>query len=70
VIVLGRPDKSLALKSLGTTTAGSRIAQVQLLGSAETVSWNQTAEQLVIDPPKAKLKSDLAVVFKVKFVAG
>jgi alpha-L-fucosidase len=64
-IVLGWPTKPVTLKSLGTTAGllDKGIADVALLGSDEKVSWNQTHDSVVINPPKTKL-FDEATVFK------
>ncbi|HEY0946516.1 MAG TPA: alpha-L-fucosidase [Opitutaceae bacterium] len=66
-IVLGWPEKTLALKSLSTDAAGGRITDVKLIGSAESVQWNQTTEGLRIVPaqnaPTGELRS--AAVYKI-----
>lgn len=66
-IVLALPQKANTIKSLGTEAAGGKIKGAKLLGSSEMVQWKQTSEGLMIEPPKEKLKSDIAVVYKLAF---
>jgi len=64
-IVLGWPGKPVTIKSLGTEAASQKILSVKLLGSSDQTQWKQSANALEIEPPKVKLKSDIAVVYKV-----
>ena len=65
VIVMGWPDKPILVKSLGLQESEVKIGRIKLIGSEETVRWSQSSEALSIEPPKEKLKSDLAIVYKV-----
>jgi alpha-L-fucosidase len=40
------------------------IADIQLLGSDETIEWSQSGEWLTIETPK-KMPSDYAIAFKI-----
>ncbi len=64
-IALGWPTKSLAIGALGTKDAGPEISSVKLVGSDESVSWKQTDEGLVIEPPALRQKPDYAAVYKL-----
>src|SRR5581483_5991271 len=63
-ILLGWPTQPVSIKSLGITTGG-KVARVQLLGSSEIQHWKQTDDALTIEAPQAKLKSDIAAVYKI-----
>ncbi len=66
-IVLGAPVKPVVLKSLGTTAAllDGSIQSIELVGSADKVSWTQTPEAVTIQVPENKLANNEATVFKV-----
>ncbi|MBW8780494.1 MAG: alpha-L-fucosidase [Verrucomicrobia bacterium] len=66
VIVLGRPTTPLKLGALGKTAAllDRAIAGVQLVGSTESVHWNRTDAELVIDAPSAVPTTE-ACAFKI-----
>ena len=66
VIALGRPDKQICVKSLGSSSSlmDKKIQSVQLVNSAVKISWEQKADGLVIEPP-ADGTSDIATVFKL-----
>ena len=66
-IVLGAPVKPVVLKSLGTTAAllDGSIQGIELVGSADKVSWTQTPEAVTIQMPEHKPANDEATVFKV-----
>jgi alpha-L-fucosidase len=65
-IELGWPTNAVTIKSLGTAAKllTRPIGKVELLGSNETLDWQQTGDALVIQPPKHE-PSDIAIVFKV-----
>ncbi|TAK90683.1 MAG: alpha-L-fucosidase, partial [Verrucomicrobia bacterium] len=65
-IVLGWPTNAVTIKSLGTNAGllDEPISKINLLGSKENLRWSQSAEGLVIQPPKEK-PGDIAVVFKL-----
>jgi alpha-L-fucosidase len=65
-IELGWPTNAVSLKSLGKSARllGKPVGNVELLGSGETLEWQQTDDALVIQPPKHK-PSDIAIVFKI-----
>ena len=64
-IALGKPDANLVIRSLGTKTE-KPIAAIQLMGSADKVSWKQQPDALVIGP-LSSYPSDNAVVYKIQF---
>jgi alpha-L-fucosidase len=66
-IVLGWPEQPLALESLATDAAGSKIIDVKLLGSTESVPWEQTSDALRITPPQSLPQDELrvAAVYKI-----
>jgi alpha-L-fucosidase len=68
-IVLGWLEKPLAIKSLATEAAGSKVVDVKLLGGAESVRWEQTTDGLLIAPPQSSPQDALrsACVYKVTF---
>jgi len=66
-IALGWPDGgTLTIKTLwqGTPYLPHAITQVQLLGSQESVRWEQSANGLVLHLPQAK-PNDMAYVFRI-----
>ena len=68
VTLLGIPEEDIVVKALGSKTAQNtrKIKSVSLLGSEETVSWNQSKETLTITKP-ADIPSPEALVYKVVF---
>lgn len=65
-ILLGEPTGKVELRVLGSEGKyAASIEQVELLGRDASVSWNQAAYALVIDPPN-DLPSRYAVVYKIK----
>jgi alpha-L-fucosidase len=64
---LGWLEQALVLRSFGTAAAShpARVAHVELLGSPETLRWQQIAAGLRIELPTQKPASDYAVVFKL-----
>ena len=66
-IVLGWPQQALLLTSFGAAAANhpGKVARVELLGSPETIRWQQTAVGLRIEAPRQKPASDYAVVFNL-----
>jgi alpha-L-fucosidase len=66
-IVLGVPDKTLAIKSLAAKsgTAGPMVADVAQLGSPEKVPWKQDDDALRIEPSGQKPYGDAGVVYKI-----
>jgi alpha-L-fucosidase len=68
-IVMGWPDKSLSIKSLGKKAGllDESIAGVTLLGSSETIQWSQNDDQLEIKtvPSKPASEAVAAAVFKI-----
>lgn len=65
-IVLGWPEKALAIKSLGKAAGflDSAIESVSLLGGSGNVSWKQEETALLIEPPAAK-DGAAAAVYKI-----
>ncbi|MCL5005879.1 MAG: alpha-L-fucosidase [Acidobacteria bacterium] len=67
-IALGWPEQALLLSSLGSTAANrpGKVTHVELLGSPESLRWQQTSAGLGIEPPRQKPACDYAVVFKLQ----
>jgi alpha-L-fucosidase len=67
-IVLGVPTAPVSIKALGKNSphASKAIAQVELLGNSEKITWEQKADALVIQPT-AKAPSENAIVYRVTF---
>jgi alpha-L-fucosidase len=62
--LLGTPDGTVSLKSLGKTKANGVVKRIEVLGSREKISWKQNTDSLVIEKPKT-VPNDMAVVFKI-----
>ncbi len=60
------PKEKLNIKSLSEKSGNGKIATVELLGSAEKVSWSQNQEGLTIQPSK-NYSSQSAVGYKIIF---
>ena len=69
-IVMGPPQSSLMIKSLGTAAKllDAPIAAVTLLGSDAKPTWMQTPEGLAIEAPR-DVPNSIAVVFKIELRA-
>jgi alpha-L-fucosidase len=65
-IILGKPDKNIVIKSLGSAAGlfDRSIGKVELSGSDQALQWTQNADALTIKLPTGDL-STTAVVFKV-----
>ncbi|MDN5216928.1 alpha-L-fucosidase [Fulvivirgaceae bacterium BMA12] len=65
-MAMGIPKKPVEIKALGKNSKllGKQIAKIELLGNAQKINWEFTAQALVIDVPK-KIKSKHAVAFKI-----
>jgi alpha-L-fucosidase len=65
-IQLGSPTNAVSIKSLGKSAGllGKSIGTVELLGSSNTLEWQQADDALVIQAPKNR-PNDIAIVFKV-----
>ena len=51
--VLAKPNNDISIKSLATGTLDNKmIESIQLLGSQESIKWDQSAEALTIKLPK------------------
>jgi alpha-L-fucosidase len=67
VFVMAPPTEAVAVKSLGLGTEHARpVAAVSLVGSDDTIRWDQRPDALVIDVPK-KLPAEHVVAFRVTF---
>jgi alpha-L-fucosidase len=67
-LVLGWPTESFTVQSLGLSSATrpGRVAKLELLGTDQTINWNQQTEALRVELPKLdKLAVDYAAVLKV-----
>ena len=66
VISLGRPTEPLPINSLGKSAGllTKDIAQIEMLGRTEAVTWNRSDDALVLNPVVA-LADTPAVVFKI-----
>ena len=65
-IILGAPKGGVSIKSLGKSAKllDQTIADIQLLGRPETITWQQTDDALVLAPPE-KISNSFANVFKL-----
>ena len=66
-LMLGWPTEPFAVQSLGLSavTSPGRIARLELLGTGQTVSWEQKSEALRVELPKSYRPSiDFAAVLK------
>lgn len=63
--VMDIPTDNVTIKSLGKVAYGTKIQNVELLGSKEKLSWKQHADSLVIQMPKS-IPNNIALVFKIK----
>jgi alpha-L-fucosidase len=70
-IVLGKPDKDIAIKSLGTAAKlfDGTVGKVELLGNNQALEWTQNAEALTIKLPGGDL-STAAQCLKISPAAG
>ena len=66
VIVLGVPTGKIAAKSLSLTANNGKIANIELIGSNEKVSWSQQKEELTIQASQ-DYPTEHAVVYKIIF---
>ncbi len=66
-IVLGKPEKPLAIKSLGEAAGllNKTIIDINLIGSTQKVSWTISKVALTINPIKDANANDIAYVFKI-----
>lgn len=64
--VLGWPTAAVTIKSLGKSARllEGQIADIQLLGSQEKLTFTQADDALTIQPPATRT-SDIAIVFKI-----
>ncbi|HEY2826710.1 MAG TPA: alpha-L-fucosidase [Pirellulales bacterium] len=67
VFAMGVPAGDLVVKSLGLSASSAKpIAEIKLLGSDETIKWDQLDDALTIHKPD-KFASQDVVAFKVSF---
>lgn len=59
--VMGTPTSDVKIKSL----QGKKIKSIKVLGSSETIKWEQTNEGLIIQKPKT-IPNNIATVFKIQ----
>jgi alpha-L-fucosidase len=62
--LLGTPEGTVLLKSLGKTKGNGAVKRIEMLGSKEKISWKQNADSLVVQKPNQSPNST-AVVFKI-----
>ncbi len=63
--ILGQPESAITIKSLATGAEFARpVKSVELVGSGETIRWQQTKEGLVIEKPE-KMPTEDVISFKV-----
>jgi len=69
-ILLGKPDKDITIKSLGTAAnLFGAVGKVELLGSDQVLQWTQNADALTIKLPTGDL-STAAMSLKISPSAG
>ena len=61
---LGVPTSDIILKSFAKKKGNVKIKKIEMLGSKEKLSWNQSPDSLVIRKTKAS-PNDIALVFKI-----
>ncbi len=68
---LARPTEDVRIESLGkgSEVSSETVASVQLLGSDETLDWEQKADSLVIKCP-AKMPGEHAIAFKIALASA
>ena len=66
VFTLGKPVEDIVVKSLSVTNS-LKVKSIQMLGSKEKLTWNQSNEGLSIGKPKS-LSSENIFCFKIAFV--
>ncbi|MHB8655785.1 MAG: alpha-L-fucosidase [Terriglobia bacterium] len=68
-IALGWPEHPLLLRSFGSMAPNrpEKVTHIEVLGSPETLRWQQTYTGLRIEPPERRLSPDYAAVFKIRF---
>ncbi len=70
IIRFGAPAEPLRLAALGNSALRDLApASLELIGSAEPVTWSRLDDALVIDPHQAKPVADAAVVYRVRLTA-
>jgi alpha-L-fucosidase len=62
--VLGIPADKVSIKSLGNAKK-VKIKKIEVLGSAEKISWKRDSGLLVIEKPKTD-PNEIAMVFKIE----
>lgn len=64
--VMAPPTNDITIRSLGSyfTALTSNIKSIELLGSAEALSWAMSPEGLIIDKP-ATMPNNIALTFKI-----
>ncbi len=62
--VMGFPMEDIRMKALGKNSCSDKIKKIEVLGSNEEISWEQTGDALVIKQLKV-VPNDIAVVFKI-----
>jgi alpha-L-fucosidase len=60
--IMGVPAEAIKIKSLAKF--GVKVTKIELLGSKEKLTWQQTADVLTIQKPK-NIPNDIALVFKM-----
>lgn len=65
-ITLGVPTAAVSIKALASNAGNGKVANVELLGSTETIKWSQKKNALTIQASK-KYPSQNAVVYKIQF---
>jgi alpha-L-fucosidase len=60
----GVPTDNIILKSLAKMNENAKVKKIEILGSSEKLSWEQSPDSLVIIKPK-NFPNDIAIVFKL-----
>ncbi|MEO6229429.1 MAG: alpha-L-fucosidase [Ferruginibacter sp.] len=66
-IAMGLPTTSTNINALGKKENNGSIANIEMVGSNEKISWSQKDDSLIIKPSK-NYPSENAVVYKITFV--
>ncbi|CAN5776241.1 alpha-L-fucosidase [soil metagenome] len=66
-IAMGLPTTNTSINALGKKENNGSIANIEMVGSSEKISWSQKDASLIIKPSKS-YPSENAVVYKITFV--
>jgi alpha-L-fucosidase len=62
---LGVPEAKTVIRYLGKNKKNGTVKKVEVIGSKERISWQQSGDSLIIEKPNT-IPNELAVVFKIQ----